>query len=65
MPYIVYHIQTVLVSCCSPLLSFYITQQQLGEMERIEDTDQERVEHVPQIPAEVVAADAEVGTLIG
>ena len=46
-----------------PCCIFYITQQQIGEMERTDDTDQERVEHVPQIPAEV--ADAEVGTLIG
>ena len=54
-----------LVGCIAhPCHIFYITQQQIGEMDRTNATDQERVEDVLQIPAEGVAIDAEVGTLI-
>ena len=46
---------------CSPLLSFYITQQQLDKMDRTKLPVRDRVRNTPQFPAEVVTAIVEVG----
>ena len=45
-------------ACCSPLLYFFITQQQLGKMARLQQTQRKRVGSVPRLPVDVVAAIA-------
>ncbi|KAL8156595.1 hypothetical protein AgCh_001621 [Apium graveolens] len=49
----------------SPLLSSFITQQQLGKMARLQQTQRKRVGSVPRLPDDVVAAiAAEVDLLV-
>ncbi|KAL8098761.1 hypothetical protein AgCh_031477 [Apium graveolens] len=49
----------------SLLLYFFITQQQLGKMTRLQQTQRKRVESVPRLPVDVVAAiAAEVDLLV-
>ena len=46
---------------CSPLLYFYITQQQLNKMDRAKRPVRDWVRNAPQFPTEVVSAIPEVG----
>lgn len=45
---------------CSPLHCYFITQQQLGQMARIRRTRRKSVRAIPGLPADIIAAIAEV-----
>ena len=49
-------------ACCSPLLSSFITQQQIDKMNRIKLPIRERIGNVLQFPVGVDAVVAEVGS---